>query len=351
MLIGCFNLSPVYSQDKNDNYPEPCTHYLGKFLLNNIYIGVNSLGKLSFLPNLPDILNPLKFLNKKKKKEYGLDKLSVLFKKFSKLEISKQKPFFKQVIEIFDVKFNPKNSFNIPKKGPTVFYSNHPLSGVDGLAIAAEIEKYRSDVKLVMMNLMTQSFEGKEGHLIPVYPKRGWLTGKKVNKNVISAMNEHVKNGGALLIFPAGKVSRRSIEGSRVVKDSPWSKSLIRVGENSENTKFVPIFVEGQPGEGFLKAIDNNDINEANIRVLEEMSRQIGGSLNFVFGKQIALSALTKLESYQNKVLYLRAKLYSMGKDFFYTKYSPEDVIHNSSNPYLTKEEFAIYNSSESDGI
>ena len=45
---------------------------------------------------------------------------------------------------------------NIPKTGGIIIASNHPLGGVDGMALIAEVAKVRQDIKFIVNDLLMQ---------------------------------------------------------------------------------------------------------------------------------------------------------------------------------------------------
>jgi hypothetical protein len=88
----------------------------------------------------------------------------------------------------------------IPQQGPLLVASNHPGT-VDGLAIAASLE--RPDLKIVASGLpFIRKLPSLSKHLIYTPP----LSQTHERMNVVRTVVRHLKDGGAVLIFPSGRV-------------------------------------------------------------------------------------------------------------------------------------------------
>ena len=91
----------------------------------------------------------------------------------------------------------------IPRSGPVVIASNHPFGGIEGVILARIIGEVRPDLK-VLANRGLGIFKEISEYFIftnplsPNDPKNG---------PSLRQCFKHVQSQGALLIFPAGKVS------------------------------------------------------------------------------------------------------------------------------------------------
>jgi hypothetical protein len=89
---------------------------------------------------------------------------------------------------------------NIPEQGPLVVAANHPGT-VDGLVIAANLP--RPDLKILASGMpFIRSLPATARHLIYVTRPPAMYA----RMNAIRAAIRHLKEGGALLIFPGGNV-------------------------------------------------------------------------------------------------------------------------------------------------
>jgi len=127
----------------------------------------------------------------------------------------------------------------IPKTGPLVIASNHPFGGIEGVFLAWAIEQVRPDIK-VMANQGLKIFPELEDYFIFTNP-----LSEKDPKNAPSIRTclKHVKTGGALLIFPAGRVSYFHKDTQRIA-DHSWNRLIASIA-NRTNACYLPIFVSG----------------------------------------------------------------------------------------------------------
>ncbi len=130
----------------------------------------------------------------------------------------------------------------IPKHGPLTLVANHPFGGFEGMALAQLLAQLRPDVKILGNYLLTR-IHGMSDRIIPVDPFGNRASVRKNAHAIKSAVN-WVRDGGALLTFPAGEVSHfRWKEGE--VSDSEWSPHIGALIEYSASA-VVPIFIEGR---------------------------------------------------------------------------------------------------------
>jgi putative hemolysin len=127
----------------------------------------------------------------------------------------------------------------IPKTGSLVIASNHPFGGIEGVFLAWAIEQVRPDIK-VMANQGLKIFPELEDYFIFTNP----LSEKDPrNAPSIRTCLKHVKTGGALLIFPAGRVSYFHKDTKRIA-DHSWNRLIASIA-NRTNAQYLPIFVSG----------------------------------------------------------------------------------------------------------
>jgi putative hemolysin len=136
---------------------------------------------------------------------------------------------------------------NIPKTGPLVIASNHPFGGIEGVLLAWAIEQVRPDIK-VMANLGLKIFPELEDYFIFTNPLS---ENDPKNAPSIRTCLKHVKNGGALLIFPAGRVSYFHKDTKRIA-DHSWNRLIASIA-NRTNAHYLPIFVSGQNSPLFYR--------------------------------------------------------------------------------------------------
>ena len=107
---------------------------------------------------------------------------------------------------------------NIPKEGGYIFACNHPLGGLDGLAVISAIGKVRSDIKF-FVNELLMAIKNLDEILVPVN-----INGNS-SRQMLELVDKIYSSNYALPIFPAGLVSRRQPDKS--IRDLRWKKSFI----------------------------------------------------------------------------------------------------------------------------
>jgi hypothetical protein len=73
----------------------------------------------------------------------------------------------KGILNMVDVKVTSKGLENIPPIGNTIIVCNHPLGGVDGIAVMHEVGKVREDLKALVNDLLL-SIKNLNDLMIPV---------------------------------------------------------------------------------------------------------------------------------------------------------------------------------------
>jgi putative hemolysin len=223
--------------------------------------------------------------------------------------------YFRKLTDAFNIDLNSKGQSlsHVSKTGPVIFYANHPFSGMDAFALAAQIEKFRPDIKVLAASYL-QHFPGfkDRSFIINVHDKE---KNKDQNRAVYEKVNEHIREGKSLLIFPAGDVSELTRKNKVYALDPPWQDGLIRFGEQSGRTEFVPVFIQGEPSRKYLMLRLKAKIL-SNFYVLHEFANQINTQMCFYVGNGISLNDIAHLRLTE-KVSYLRAKLYELGTNYY----------------------------------
>lgn len=151
--------------------------------------------------------------------------------------------FVDAVLDYFDFDYtvSSNNIQNIPTIGKVVIIANHPLGGLDALCLLKLIGNIRQDVKIVANDFLV-GIEALKPLMIPIDNYK-----MRQSKNDIKAVYEALNNEEAIIIFPAGEVSRASAKG---IKDPIWNKGFLNFAINS-NAPILPIFIDGKNSKIF----------------------------------------------------------------------------------------------------
>jgi putative hemolysin len=128
----------------------------------------------------------------------------------------------------------------IPKEGPVVVVCNHGFGGADALALPAVMNDLRDDF-MVLANREVTLLAGMTGRVFPVSILDQDNT--HANSASLRAMLRHVREGGSLGVFPAGRVA--CWQGDRMV-DPPWNEHVVKLLQRM-NAPIVPLWFYGKP--------------------------------------------------------------------------------------------------------
>ena len=193
---------------------------------------------------------------------------------------------------------------HIPAQGPVVIVANHPIGSLDGLALLQIISRVRGDVKIIANQLLSQIKPLNE-LLLPVDNMNG-----NTQRQQITAINEHLGKGGALIVFPAGEVSRLNIHG---IYDGRWNNGFLRLA-TQHRAPIVPIYISGRNSWLFYgTSLLNKSLST--LLLVREMFHQRKGHIKIRIGAKIPFNEWSKLPVTGKALAKLfRKHLYRLGK-------------------------------------
>ena len=195
--------------------------------------------------------------------------------------------FCDDIIQRFSITVSANQVQNVPKEGGVILACNHPLGGMDAMAVSHLMAKHRKDFKFIVNDI-----------LLELPNLRGIFTG--VNKHGSNAaaslkkVDELFGSSEAVFVYPAGLVSRKK---NGQVQDLEWKKTFVTRAKKY-NTPIVPVHISGQLG-GFFYNLAN--LREwlgikANIEMLYLVNEQFklkAKPIHVTFGKLITPQTLT----------------------------------------------------------
>src|SRR5579859_2696947 len=134
--------------------------------------------------------------------------------------------FVERVLDTLDVGYRIANTDrdNIPAEGRLVVVANHPLGALDALALLHLIGSVRRDVRILANDVLLQ-FHQLGALLLPV-----GVFGGVTPPGRLRAAYRALDAEQALIVFPAGEVSRMGPAG---VRDGAWSPGFARLAAHS----------------------------------------------------------------------------------------------------------------------
>jgi putative hemolysin len=197
---------------------------------------------------------------------------------------------------------------HIPLSGGCIIAANHPLGGLDGLSLMQVVGERRPDIRFFVNDILLhlQNF----GELFVGVNKHG-----KNAKQNLQLMDDVFASDLCVLFFPAGLVSRRQADGS--IRDLEWQKSFITKAIRYQKP-IIPTFIGGQNSNFFYGlAYWRKRLGiQANIEMLylvDEMYRQKGKTIQFVFGPPIESSTFSKEKNAAEWAQELKNYIYELG--------------------------------------
>ena len=198
----------------------------------------------------------------------------------------------------------------IPATGAVVITANHPYGGLDGLTAIATIGRRRRDLR-VLANPELAMLDGIGSLMIPIDPFGGHRA-TRVNVAGIRKAVRWLKEGGALLIFPAGEVSHLNLR-TLSISDPPWSVTSARLIRMS-GAPVVPMHFGGANSALFQLA----GIVHPRLRTLllpHELGNKLGARVVIRLGHPLAPSKLAAFETDAQLAAHLRLRTYLL-RDF-----------------------------------
>ena len=143
--------------------------------------------------------------------------------------------FAETLLEYLDITLRLDGEKNIPSKGRFIFASNHPLGGLDGVALISVLgRRYNKDIKFVVNDLL-MAIEPLSDNFLPIN-KYG-----KQDKDKADALGRAYEGNGQMAVFPAGLVSRRQ---GKEICDLTWNKAFIAKSVQYQRD-VIPVWFEG----------------------------------------------------------------------------------------------------------
>ena len=219
--------------------------------------------------------------------------------------------FWHDALNRLDITLNyrPETLEKMPGTGPLIVVANHPFGVLDGLVACHLVSMRRPDVKLMAHATFERAPELRP-FLLPIHFD-GASTALRENVAARQAALGHLSDGGAIVIFPAGRVSTApSVFGSAT--DAPWKLFVAAMVQRSDAT-ILPLFFHGQNSWLFHLA---SRLGEAwrEALLLRELARRIGKEVSVNIGDPVASRALPDLDDRHALLEDLRRRVYALGE-------------------------------------
>lgn len=202
----------------------------------------------------------------------------------------------------------------IPAEGGFITISNHHFGSIDGLILCDTVGRRREDYK-ILTTFMLSLIPSLTSSFLPVNNLTGKNDARSINS--IRMALQHIQDGGALGLFPAGEVGTYQKEGKRtavsaqkVVEDKPWAPNMIRLIQKS-GLPVVPIYFDGTNSRNF-HFLGKIHPRLRTVRLIHEVFNKRGTNVKVRIGQPITPQEMAKFSSTEELGCYLRNLTYAL---------------------------------------
>jgi putative hemolysin len=220
----------------------------------------------------------------------------------------KNADFCEEVVKYFNIQINLVGKENIPTEGPIILAMNHPLGGMDALALVTAIKDQRTDIKFIVNDLLMHLHNLSD--LFVGVNKHG-----KNDQSVRQQIMELFESSEAVCIFPAGLVSRK-VKGE--IRDLDWKKTFVTYATKYDQA-VIPVYIDGQLSPFFyrlsrLRKFLGIKLNLEMLYLSDEMFKQRDKTIRFVIGKPLYIKDLPTISEREQAQL-VKAKVYELAAE------------------------------------
>lgn len=216
--------------------------------------------------------------------------------------------FSTYIVDRFNIDVKTHNLDAVPKEGGIILAVNHPLGGMDAMALITALYPHRSDFMFVVNDILMNIANLKD-RFIGVNKHGG------NSKMMLLELNKTFASDQVTIVFPAGLVSRKSGVG---VQDLQWQKTFVTRAKKFKRD-IVPVHVDGELSSFFYN-LANYRTNlgiKSNIEMLylvNETFKQKDKTINLHFGEPISYEQFDKSKKDVEWAQWVRDKVYTMNR-------------------------------------
>lgn len=195
--------------------------------------------------------------------------------------------FVDEIVREFGAEISYEGLEHLPAAGGCIIAANHPIGGLDAMALIQTVARKRTDQQFIVNDVLMNITNLKD--LFIGVNKHG-----KNPMEALQRMDSAYSGNGAVLIFPAGLVSRKQNSG---IRDLTWKKSFVTKARQFKRN-IIPVHISGRNSEFFynLARWRSRLGIQANIEMfylVDEMYHQLGKNIHLRFGEPIPYSVFT----------------------------------------------------------
>ena len=219
-------------------------------------------------------------------------------------------PWLEACLDFLQVKLDVEGMENLPDKDDGKLYtfvSNHPMGGIDGVALGAVIGRQYDDRFRYLVNDLLMNLPGLAPLCIPIN------TTTKRTRAFPQIVEAGFQGDYHLLMFPAGLCSRRR---NGEIRDLPWKKTFIAKSVEYQRD-VVPIHFGGRNSNFFYRLSNISDrmvkkVNIAMLYLVDEMFKNTGNTFPVKIGKPIPWQTFDKSKSPMEWAEFVKQQVYNL---------------------------------------
>ena len=217
--------------------------------------------------------------------------------------------FAQAILAELNVTVEIVNPENIPSSALNpMIVGNHPLGGVDGMALIAEVGRIRPDI-LFPVNDILLYLPGLRKSFVPI---------NKFGKNTenVKVLEEAFAGQNTLLYFPAGLCSRKK---KGVIRDLEWKRTFVKKSERYSRD-ITPVYVDAHNSKRFYRWANirkalHIKFNFEQLLLPSEMFRMRNGKIRLVFGPTIPHTTFDKTLKPEQWAAKVREYVYQLAEN------------------------------------
>jgi putative hemolysin len=239
-------------------------------------------------------------------------RISAINKIYNKNKNKKDLDFLNGVLNDCNIEFKiPEEDLKrIPKEGPFITVSNHPLGGIDGVLLLKLLIEKRTDYKIIA-NFLLHRIAPLKPFVMPVNPFENRKDAKSSVSGIKAALS-HLQEGKPLGIFPAGEVS--TYKDGKLKVDKPWEEGAVRLIKKA-NVPVIPIYFHAKNSSLFYFLSKISDT----LRTAKLPSEVISNNRRVIkvrIGKPISVKDQDTYKDIPSFYEFLRKKTYMLANPF-----------------------------------
>lgn len=210
------------------------------------------------------------------------DDLNAIHRKYKDLE---GLDFVNAFLKEFNLNLIVNGAEHLSESQRIVVASNHPMGGLDGIALIGVVGKHCGKVITPVNDFLT-FIPNLRSVFIPVNKVGNDLANRKEN---IRVFNEAFSGDCTVCYFPFGLCSRKTKDGK--IMDLDWKKTFVTKAKASQRD-IVPVHIDGRNSEFFYNLARTRKFLHVKVNIemaflVDEMFKQRNQTLTITFGKPI----------------------------------------------------------------